>query len=116
MLLVGPIIFKSIDFEKSWNWIITFIIYYLTWKLSSSEFDDKSILITSGTRKAHSNYIKEKIAKLFERNFPILDIYTKYTELLIKNTWIKVFPTTAAVRDLRGCFSARYIFVDESIV
>jgi len=33
--------------------------------------------------------------------------------LVLKNTWIKVFPTTA-VKDLRGYFSAKYIFVDES--
>jgi hypothetical protein len=91
-----------------------FIIYYLTWKiLSSQELDHESIFIISGTREAHANYIKEKMAKLFERNFPLLNIYTKYTELVIKNTWIKVFPTTA-VKDLRGYFSAKYIFVDES--
>jgi len=53
------------------------------------------------------------MAKLFERNFPLLNIYTKYTELVLKNTWIKVFPSTA-VKDLRGYFSAKYIFVDES--
>ena len=94
--------------------LTTFIIYYLTWKiLSSSELDHESIFIVSGTREAHANYIKEKMAKLFERNFPLLNIYTKYTELVLKNTWIKVFPTTA-VKDLRGYFSAKYIFVDES--
>ncbi len=94
--------------------LTTFIIYYLTWKiLRSSELDHESIFIVSGTREAHANYIKEKMAKLFERNFPLLHIYTKYTELVLKNTWIKVFPTTA-VKDLRGYFSAKYIFVDES--
>jgi hypothetical protein len=94
--------------------LTTFIIYYLTWKiLSGHELDHESIFIVSGTREAHANYIKEKMAKLFERNFPLLNIYTKYTELVLKNTWIKVFPTTA-VKDLRGYFSAKYIFVDES--
>lgn len=94
--------------------LTTFIIYYLTWKiLTSHELDHESIFIVSGTREAHANYIKEKMAKLFERNFPLLNIYTKYTELVLKNTWIKVFPTTA-VKDLRGYFSAKYIFVDES--
>ncbi|MGB5091016.1 MAG: hypothetical protein WBN72_08745 [Nitrososphaeraceae archaeon] len=94
--------------------LTTFIIYYLTWKiLSSHGLDHESIFIISGTREAHANYIKEKMAKLFERNFPLLNIYTKYTELVLKNTWIKVFPTTA-VKDLRGYFSAKYIFVDES--
>ena len=94
--------------------LTTFIIYYLTWKiLSSHELDHDSIFIISGTREIFANYIKEKMAKLFERNFPLLNIYTKYTELVLKNTWIKVFPTTA-VKDLRGYFSAKYIFVDES--
>ncbi len=94
--------------------LTTFIIYYLTWKiLSSHGLDHESIFIISGTREAHANYIKEKMTKLFERNFPLLNIYTKYTELVLKNTWIKVFPTTA-VKDLRGYFSAKYIFVDES--
>ena len=94
--------------------LTTFMIYYLSWKiLSSNELDHESIFIVSGTREAHANYIKEKMAKLFERNFPLLNIYTKYTELVLKNTWIKVFPTTA-VKDLRGYFTAKYIFVDES--
>jgi len=94
--------------------LTTFIIYYLTWKiLSGYDLDHESIFIVSGTREAHANYIKEKMAKVFERNFPLLNIYTKYTELVLKNTWIKVFPTTA-VKDLRGYFSAKYIFVDES--
>jgi hypothetical protein len=94
--------------------LTTFIIYYLTWKiLSSSQLDHESIFIISGTRESHANYIKERMAKVFERNFPLLNIYTKYTELVLKNTWIKVFPTTA-VKDLRGYFSAKFIFVDES--
>jgi len=94
--------------------LTTFMIYYLTWKiLSSSELDHQNIFLISGTREAHSNYIKERMAKLFERNFPFLNIETKYTELVLKNTWIKVFPTTA-IKDLRGYFSAKYIFVDES--
>ncbi|MGI0034128.1 MAG: hypothetical protein ACRD97_12785 [Nitrososphaeraceae archaeon] len=115
------LIFDAIE-NNSNIWILksrgigltTFMIYYLSWKiLSSSELDHESIFIVSGTREAHANYIKEKMAKLFERNFPLLNIYTKYTELVLKNTWIKVFPTTA-VKDLRGYFSAKYIFVDES--
>jgi hypothetical protein len=53
------------------------------------------------------------MSSLFERKFPLLNLYTKYTELVLKNTWIKVFPTTA-VKDLRGYFEASYIFVDES--
>jgi phage terminase large subunit GpA-like protein len=91
-----------------------FLIYYLTWKiLRNRDLDHESIFIVSGSREAHANYIKEKMAKLFERIFPLVNLYTKYTGLVLKNTWIKVFPTTA-VKDLRGYFSAKYIFVDES--
>jgi hypothetical protein len=94
--------------------LTTFLVRYLAWKiLSSSELDDKSIFIITGTRENFGNYIKEKMAKLFERNFPLLNIYTKYTELILKKTWIKVFPTTF-VKDIRGYFEASYIWADES--
>jgi len=53
------------------------------------------------------------MAGLFERHFPLLNLYTKYTEMVLKNTWIKVFPSLA-IKDLRGYFSAAYIWVDES--
>ena len=33
--------------------------------------------------------------------------------MVLKKTWIKVFPTTA-VKDIRGYFEASYIWVDES--
>ena len=82
------------------------MIYYLSWKiLHSSELGHESIFVISGTREAGANYIKEKMAKLFERNFPLLNIYTKYTAMVLKITWIKVFPTTA-VKDIRGYFSS----------
>jgi hypothetical protein len=53
------------------------------------------------------------MAGLFERNFPLLNLYTKYSEMVLKNTWIKVFPSLA-IKDLRGYFSAAYIWCDES--
>jgi late competence protein required for DNA uptake (superfamily II DNA/RNA helicase) len=90
------------------------MIYYLTWKiLRNNDLDHDNIFIISGTREIFANYIKEKMAKLFERNFPLLNLYTKYTEMVLKNTWIKVFPTTA-IKDLRGYFSAKYIIIDKS--
>ncbi len=92
--------------------VTTFMIRYLAWKiLSSSELDDKSIFIVSGTREEHANYIKEKLEQLFE-NFPIR-LESKYTELWLKKTWIKVFPTKN-IKDIRGYFETSYIFVDES--
>jgi hypothetical protein len=94
--------------------LTTFLIRYLAWKiLSSSELDDKSIFIISGTREQFANYIKEKLEQLFEKRFSFIKLESKYTELWLKKTWIKVFPTTA-VKDLRGYFEASYIFIDES--
>ena len=90
----------------------TFLIRYFAWKiLSSSELDGKSIFIVSGTREEHANYIKEKLEALFE-NFPVT-FESKYTELLLNKTWIKVFPTRN-IKDIRGYFEASHIFVDEA--
>ena len=77
----------------------------------SSELDNKSIFIVSGTREERTNYIKEKLEALFE-NFPVT-FESKYTELRLKKTWIKVFPTKN-IKDIRGYFEASYIFVDET--
>ena len=51
--------------------------------------------------------------ELFERKFPFLKLESKYTELWLKKTWIKVFPTKN-IRDIRGYFEASFIWVDES--
>ena len=92
--------------------VTTFMIRYFAWKiLYSSELDNKSIFIVSGTREEHANYIKEKLEALFE-NFPVT-FESKYTELRLKKTWIKVFPTKN-IKDIRGYFETSYIFVDES--
>ena len=117
------LIFDALENNQS-VWILksrgiglsTFMLYYLTWKiLSSSQLDHESIFIISGTREEHANYLKEKMAKLFERNFPLLNLYTKYTEMILKNTWIKVFPSTVnSIKDIRGYFSSKHIWVDES--
>ncbi|CAN5442332.1 hypothetical protein BH18THE1_BH18THE1_09680 [soil metagenome] len=94
--------------------VTTFLIRYLAWKiLSSSELDNKSIFIISGTRLEHANFIKEKLQELFIKKFPFLRLESKFTELSLKKTWIKVFPTKN-IRDIRGYFEASYIWVDES--
>lgn len=51
--------------------------------------------------------------ELFEWKFPFLKLESKYTELWLKKTWIKVFPTKN-IKDIRGYFEASYIWVDES--
>ncbi len=113
------LLFNTIEQNQN-TWILksrgigvtTFIIRYFAWKiLNSSELDHKSIFIVSGTREEHANYIKEKLQQLFE-NFPVR-LESKYTELWLKKTWIKVFPTKN-IKDIRGYFETSYIFVDES--
>ena len=115
------LIFDSIENNQN-IWILksrgigitTFMIRYLAWKiLSTSELDNKSIFIISGTREQHANYIKQKLQELFIKKFPFLQLESKYTELWLKKTWIKVFPTKN-VKDVRGYFEASYIWVDES--
>jgi hypothetical protein len=94
--------------------VTTYLIRYLAWKISSSsQLDHRSIFIISGTREVFANFIKEKMASLFKRNFPMMNLYTKYIEMVLKNTWIKVFLTTAT-KDIRGYFEAAYIWADEA--
>lgn len=94
--------------------VTTFLIRYLAWKvLYSNELDDKSIFIISGTREEFANYVKKKMEDLFVRNFPTLILESKYTELWIKKTWIKVMPTHN-IKDVRGYMDAAYLFIDEA--
>ena len=75
--------------------------------------DGKSIFLVSGTREEFSNNIKIRLAKLFERNFTNIRFESKYTELWLNNTWIKVFPTKR-IQDLRGYTDVSYLFIDEA--
>ena len=94
--------------------VTTFLIRYLVWKiLSSSELEGKSIFIVSGTREEFANYVKKKMEQLFERRFPDLVLDSKYTELILKKTWIKVMPTKN-IKDIRGYMDAAYLFIDEA--
>ncbi len=94
--------------------VTTFLIRYLVWKiLYSNELEGKSIFIISGTREEFANYVKKKMEDLFLKKFPNLVLESKYTELWIKNTWIKVMPTRN-IKDVRGYMDAAYLFIDES--
>ena len=94
--------------------VTTFLIRYLVWKiLSSTELDGKSIFIVSGTREEFANYVKKKMEQLFERRFPDLVLDSKYTELILKKTWIKVMPTKN-IKDVRGYMDTAYLFIDEA--
>lgn len=94
--------------------VTTFLIRYLVWKiLSSSELDGKAIFIVSGTREEFANYVKKKMEQLFERRFPDLVLDSKYTELILKKTWVKVMPTKN-IKDVRGYMDTAYLFIDEA--
>jgi len=122
-----PIFDYEIDILKSFRnnqhtWIkkarglgvTTLVIRFLAWEcLSTNRLQNKSIFIVSGTREEFANLLKEKLAALFHRNYPDLQLQSKYTELTLNKTWIKVFPTQA-VKDLRGHTDVAYIFIDEA--
>ena len=94
--------------------VTTFLIRYLAWKiLSSSVLEGKSIFIVSGTREEFANYVKKKMEQLFEYRFPDLVFDSKYTELVLKKTWIKVMPTKN-IKDVRGYMDTAYLFIDEA--
>lgn len=94
--------------------ITTFLIRYLAWKiLYNDDLEDKSIFIVSGTREEHANYVKERLKQLFEFTFPDLQLESKYTELWLNKTWIKIFPTRN-IESLRGYMDAHTIWLDES--
>jgi hypothetical protein len=87
---------------------------FLAWEcLSTNRLQNKSIFIVSGTREEFANLLKERLADLFQRNYPNLQLESKYTELTLNKTWIKVFPTQQ-VKDLRGHVDVAYIFIDEA--
>ena len=93
--------------------LTTLAIRYFAWKiLSSNELDNKSIFIVSGTREEHANYIKQKLEELFYEKFPAVRFESKYTELLLNKTWVKVFPTRN-IKDIRGYMDVAYVFCDE---
>ena len=94
--------------------VSTFLIRYLVWKvLYSNELDGKSIFIISGTREEFANYVKKKMEDLFLPRFPNVIFDSKYTELWINKTWIKVMPTKN-IKDVRGYMDVAYLFIDEA--
>lgn len=94
--------------------VTTFLIRYLVWKvLYSNELDGKSIFIISGTREEFANYVKKKMEDLFLPRFPNVIFDSKYTELWINKTWIKVMPTKN-IKDVRGYMDVAYLFIDEA--
>jgi hypothetical protein len=90
------------------------ILRYLTWKiLFNNDLQYKSIFIISGTFVHHANELKVRMENLFKRKFQFMQLDSKFTDLWIKNTNIKIFPSRN-VKDLRGYTDVSYLFIDEA--
>jgi late competence protein required for DNA uptake (superfamily II DNA/RNA helicase) len=90
------------------------ILRYLTWKiLVNNDLEYKSIFIVSGTYVHHANELKVRMQNLLRNKFPLLQLESKFTDLWIKNTNVKIFPSRN-VKDLRGYTDVSYLFIDES--
>jgi hypothetical protein len=87
---------------------------YLAWKIvSSNELEYKKILIISGTFQQHAHDVIQRLENLFRLRFPLMKLESRFTDLWIRNTNIKTFPSRNC-KDLRGFTDVVYIFVDES--
>jgi hypothetical protein len=63
------------------------ILRFLTWKiLVNNELEYKNIFIVSGTFVHHANSVKVRMQSLFTKNFPLINLDSKFTDLWIKNT------------------------------
>jgi hypothetical protein len=90
------------------------VLRYLTWKIRvNDDLEYKSIFIVSGTFVHHANELKVRMENLFRRKFPLIQLQSKFTDLWIKNTNIKIFPSRN-VKDLRGYTDVSYLFIDEA--
>jgi len=90
------------------------ILRYLTWKiLVGNDLEYKSIFIVSGTYVHHANELKVRMENLFRKNFSLINLDSKFTDLWIKNTNVKIFPSRN-VKDLRGYTDVSYLFIDEA--
>lgn len=92
----------------------TLLLRYLVWKiLVNDDLEYKNIFIVSGTHVRHANDVKVKMEALFQKKFPLIQLDSKFTDLWIKNTNIKIFPSRN-VKDLRGYTDVSYLFIDEA--
>jgi late competence protein required for DNA uptake (superfamily II DNA/RNA helicase) len=90
------------------------ILRYLAYKIvSTNELEYKNIFIVSGTFVNHAHEVKVRLENLFLKRFPTMQLESKFTELLIKNTTIRIFPSRN-VKDLRGYIDVSYLFIDEA--
>jgi hypothetical protein len=94
--------------------ITELVLRYLVWKiLRDDELEYKSVFIISGTFVHHANELKVRMENLFRRKFPFVNLDSKFTDLWIRNTNIKIFPSRN-VKDLRGYTDVSFLFIDEA--
>jgi hypothetical protein len=90
------------------------ILRFLTWRiLVNNDLEYKNVFIISGTYVHHANELKTRMENLFRKRFPLIQLESKFTDLWIKNTNIKIFPSRN-VKDLRGYTDVSYLFIDEA--
>jgi hypothetical protein len=79
--------------------------------LSSTDWDHKCIYVVSGTGDKSGEKIYGKLKKLFEKRFPLLRLESKFTDLWLRKTWIKILPTN----NINGIelYDTAYFFIDE---
>lgn len=93
--------------------LTTFMLRYLAWKiLSSTELDYKSIYIVSGTSDGTADKLNGKLKKLFEKRFPLLKLESKFTDLWLKKTRIRIL-TISNIMDIE-VHDIAYLFIDEA--
>jgi len=93
--------------------LTTFILRYLAWKiLFSSELDHKSIYIISGNDNRFNDKTDLILKKLFEKRFPTLKLNSRFTDLWLKRTRIKILNPSDIV-DF-AAFDTAYLFIDDA--
>jgi hypothetical protein len=63
--------------------------------------------------RLHEHDVKERMQNLFRNKIPLLSLDSKFTDLWIKNTNVKIFPSRNS-KDLRGYTDVAYLFLDEA--
>jgi len=89
------------------------MLRYLAWKiLSSSELDYKSIFIVAGSGDKSTEKLEKKLKNLFEKRFPLLRLESKFTDLWLKKTWIKIV-SPKKIMNIEF-YDTAYLFIDEA--
>lgn len=79
----------------------------------NDDLEYKNIFIISGTHVRHANDVKVKMEDLFRPRFPLIQLESRFTDLWVRNTNVKIFPSRN-VKDLRGYTDVSYLLIDEA--